>query len=136
MHMAPRRDRRDARRSERSRPRAWACALAAACSLVLLLGAGQAAARAAEPAPTTNSVTAPPPAAPASSADPRLDVSDARPDRPTIVCRGGTVAPVRCRAWRDRRRLRPRFVERDHAVLGNRAFGPVSFCARMGRHCA
>jgi len=136
MHMAPRRDRRDVRRRKRSRPRAWTRALVAACSLVLLLGAGQAAAQLAISLRPSNATATPSAAAPGSSADRRLHENDARPDRPTIVCRGGPVDPARCRAWHDRRRLRPRFGERDHAVLGNRAFGPVSFCARMGRHCA
>jgi hypothetical protein len=135
MHMAARRDRRDVRRRKRPRFRAWTCALAAACSLVLLLGAGQSAARAAEPAPTTTLRETLSAAAPAPAGGSRLHVNDPRPDRPTIVCRGGAADPARCRAWLDRRLLRPWFVERDHAALANRAFGPVSFCARLGRHC-
>jgi hypothetical protein len=99
MHMAPRRDRRYVRRRKRSGPRAWTCALVAACTLVLLLGAGQAAARAADPAPTTTFTATPPAAgaAPGPSALPRLPENIARRYRPTIVCRNGAVDPARCR---------------------------------------
>jgi hypothetical protein len=73
MHMTVRRDRRDIRRRVRSWARAVTCGLAAACSLAIVLGAGQAVARSAQPAPATSP--------------------------PTIVCRGGRGDPATCRRF-------------------------------------